>query len=89
VIRFQTIQDVKVVQKPWGWEKWIAHGKPDFPYALKEIFMKRGYKSSLQFHKLKQETNYILKGEGILHYSVKRIDVDRFLKEAYASKFIS
>ena len=65
-------KNVKVVIKPWGYEKWIAPGKPNFKYALKEIYLKKGKKSSLQFHKKKEETNYILSGEGILHYSQKK-----------------
>ena len=28
---------IKKVEKPWGYEKWIADGAPDFKYALKEI----------------------------------------------------
>lgn len=44
------MKDVRFVKKPWGYEKWIADGNPNFKYALKEIFLKAGNKSSLQFH---------------------------------------
>jgi len=54
---------MKIVNKPWGYEKWIAL---EDKYCLKEIFMKAGFKSSLQYHKVKDETNYTLKGKGIL-----------------------
>ena len=80
-----TIQEVKVVNKPWGFEKWIAGGKPDFPYALKEIFIRAPYQSSLQFHKDKQETNYVQKGKGFLHYSDERIDVRRYKDGGYSA----
>ena len=33
--------------------------------VLKEILFRSGYKSSIQFHEHKEETNYILKGKGI------------------------
>lgn len=81
-------KNVKVVIKPWGYEKWIAPGKPNFKYALKEIYLKKGKKSSLQFHKKKEETNYILSGEGILHYSQKKINFKDFLKKGLSEKDI-
>ncbi len=55
---------MKQVTKPWGYEKWIT--EEGSPYFLKEIFMKKGMRSSLQSHKKKDETNYILKGRLIL-----------------------
>ena len=38
---------VKYVEKPWGYEKWIAVTDA---YALKEIFLKEGCRCSLQYH---------------------------------------
>ena len=72
------IDQIKTEKKPWGYEKWIADGAPDFKYALKEILFRSGYKSSIQFHEHKEETNYILKGKGILHYSKTPIDIKKF-----------
>ena len=59
MIKFENISSVKIVSKPWGHEKWIASGKPDFKYALKEIFIKKGTRSSLQFHEFKEETKFL------------------------------
>ena len=39
-IDIKKIQDIKKVDKPWGYEKWIADGSPNFRYALKEILLK-------------------------------------------------
>lgn len=78
-------KDVKVVNKPWGYEKWIADGSPNFKYALKEIFLISGNKSSLQFHKYKEETNFIQSGKGLLHLSDIKIDADKFSKGSYSS----
>lgn len=50
---------VKEVPKPWGYEKWIAVNDH---YALKEIFFKAGNASSLQYHQIKEEDIYVLKG---------------------------
>ncbi len=60
---------MRVVTKPWGYEKWIR--QTDY-YVLKEIFMKAGYRSSLQYHVKKEETNYILNGRGLLRYTLDR-----------------
>jgi len=83
-IRILTKPEVKFVEKPWGWERWIADGSPTFRYALKEIFIKAPHKSSIQVHKDKQETNYIERGRGILHYSLTPIDVEAYLHGRYS-----
>jgi hypothetical protein len=58
--------DLYKVNKPWGYELWINGQHPC--YALKEIFVKAGTKTSLQYHNLKQETNVLFKGTAHLHY---------------------
>ena len=83
------IKDVYTVKKPWGYEKWIADGEPNFKYVLKEIFFRSSFRTSLQFHKFKEETNYIQKGKGILFYSDKIIDADRFEKGLYTKEEIN
>jgi len=67
----------KIVKKPWGEEMWIADGV-DMPYALKRIFFKAGNKTSIQVHKLKHETNYVLSGTGLLMLSDLFLDVDKY-----------
>ncbi len=57
---------IKKVTKPWGHELWIHANHPD--YAFKEIFIKAGTKTSLQYHRFKQETNVLFKGHAVLHY---------------------
>ena len=37
-------------------------------YALKQIFIKSGYKTSLQYHNYKKETIILLDGNALLHY---------------------
>jgi len=66
------------VDKPWGHELWINGQHPR--YALKEIYLKAGSKTSLQYHNLKQETNVLFDGRTKLHFkkndAVKNDDVD-------------
>lgn len=52
--------DVKVVNKPWGWEKWLAHTDR---YAGKILFVKKGHRYSMQYHVKKHETQYIMDGK--------------------------
>ena len=54
------------VSKPWGYELWLSAQNPN--YALKKIMIKAGNRTSLQYHRLKQETNVLLKGKAKLHY---------------------
>lgn len=60
-------KNVKRVEKPWGYEIWLT-GDPSRVFAFKKIFLKAGNKTSLQFHRQKRETNFIVHGEAKLHY---------------------
>lgn len=83
-ITFLTEHEVKTVKKPWGWEKWLASGSPEFKYALKEIFFRAPHRTSLQFHTKKEETEYFIKGNGIFHYSDTVIDIEKYKNNNYS-----
>jgi quercetin dioxygenase-like cupin family protein len=57
---------VKVVQKGWGYEKWICNSKD---YCGKLLFFNKGKRSSFHYHKLKDETFYIQSGKVLLKHS--------------------
>ena len=63
---FTRYADLYKVNKPWGHELWINGQHPC--YALKEIFVKAGTKTSLQYHNFKQETIVLFQGTAKLHY---------------------
>lgn len=50
---------MKVIEKPWGREIWLANNDR---YAFKLIEIKAGSRSSLQYHRRKHETIYIESG---------------------------
>ena len=50
---------MKIIEKPWGKEIWIAHTDK---YALKIIDFKKGSRSSMQYHLKKHEHIYVDKG---------------------------
>lgn len=50
---------MKIVEKPWGREIWVAHTDH---YALKIIEIKQGCRSSLQYHVQKHEHIYVDQG---------------------------
>lgn len=54
------------VSKPWGHEIWFNGEHPD--YCLKEVFVKAGNRTSLQYHNKKEETNVIISGKAKLFY---------------------
>jgi mannose-6-phosphate isomerase len=58
--------DIKKVIKPWGHELWISDDHPN--YALKQIAIKQGTKTSLQYHRFKRETNVLFSGTARLHF---------------------
>lgn len=53
------------VPKGWGYEKWICNNGL---YCGKELFVVGGKRFSLHFHKIKDETFYVLDGEMVLRY---------------------
>lgn len=54
---------MKIVEKPWGRELWIAQTEK---YALKIIEVKKGHRSSLQYHVKKHEHIYV--DSGVLQF---------------------
>jgi mannose-6-phosphate isomerase-like protein (cupin superfamily) len=50
---------VRIVEKPWGREIWVAHTDK---YALKIIEFRQGARSSLQYHRVKHEHIYVDSG---------------------------
>ena len=81
---------MKKIIKPWGYEKLLELNKK---YVVKELFMKKGHRCSLQFHKKKIETFYVVSGKLKL-YSGKSKDnlkIKYFVKGDYMTikpKFI-
>lgn len=53
----------KKTEKPWGYEILFAHTPK---YAGKVMFVKKGHRPSLQYHKKKDETMYIFEGKVLL-----------------------
>ena len=54
------------VEKPWGWELWWAHTER---YVAKILHINRGAALSYQFHRKKDETIYVLRGELMLEFA--------------------
>lgn len=54
---------VKTVKKPWGRELWYAANRS---YVGKILHIKRGGRLSLQYHRVKHETIYTLRGRLLL-----------------------
>lgn len=77
------MNEPKLVKKPWGQELWISDGTK-MPYALKKILFKAGCRTSLQVHKFKYETNYVLSGKGKLLISNVFFDVDKYTSREMA-----
>ncbi len=51
---------MKVVNKPWGREEWLALNEK---YCYKRLYVNKGHRTSYQYHNVKLETNYIISGE--------------------------
>jgi mannose-6-phosphate isomerase-like protein (cupin superfamily) len=60
---------VKVVPKPWGEERWLAHTDR---YAGKILILKKGHRLSLQYHERKHEVQYIDSGK--IKYTLGSVD---------------
>ncbi|MAG07885.1 hypothetical protein CMO89_00260 [Candidatus Woesearchaeota archaeon] len=56
------MQDIKIVPKAWGEERWIVNRD----YCGKLLILKKGFRCSMHHHKNKDETFYINKGRVLL-----------------------
>jgi mannose-6-phosphate isomerase len=55
----------KKINKPWGYELLI---EKNMKYMMKKLFMKKDHRCSLQFHKKKIETIFIVSGNLKIFY---------------------
>ena len=55
----------KKINKPWGYELLIEKNKK---YMFKKLYMKKGHRCSLQFHKVKIETIFVVSGDLKIFY---------------------
>lgn len=67
-IQIRSLASAKRVEKPWGHEIWLT-GDPTKIFAFKRILLKAGNKTSLQYHRFKRETNFILSGSAAFHHN--------------------
>ncbi len=56
---------MKKILKPWGYEEILEKNKF---YVLKKLFMKKNKRCSLQFHKKKIETIFVISGSLYVFY---------------------
>lgn len=82
-VKISKIDEVRLITKPWGYERWLADGEQGFSYVLKEILIRGPHQSSLQFHEFKQETAWIKQGVGRLHISDTDIDLYWYRRGGY------
>lgn len=87
-IQLETIDKVKTVNKPWGWEKWIQPGSDTFPFVLKQLKLLAGQRTSLQVHKKKSESIIVLEGNGLLFTVFGKFDCERYLNNEYTDEDI-
>ena len=58
--------EIKIVEKGWGWEKWIVNKAE---YCGKLLFIKKGKRCSWHYHKIKDEVFYLQSGKLMVYYS--------------------
>ena len=56
---------MKVIEKPWGKEEVIEINDR---YMMKKLTMWKGHRCSIQYHKVKCETIYVLSGQLRIYY---------------------
>ena len=70
------MKEVVIVDKPWGYEKWIEVN-PN--YVVKELFMKAGNSCSLQYHEKKHESFYVIKGQLKFYVGTDKDDLQEMI----------
>jgi mannose-6-phosphate isomerase len=59
------LSTAKLVRKHWGDERWLVGEGGAF--GFKVITVRAGKRTSLQYHRVKEEANLVLCGDGVLH----------------------
>jgi len=59
---------MKRVEKLWGSEIWVCN----LNYCGKILKLNKGFRCSLHFHKLKDETFYVIKGEVLMEINNRK-----------------
>lgn len=75
-----SIQDFPIalyVPKIWGHEEWIVNNDK---YCGKKLVLKKGYKCSLHYHKIKDETFYVLSGKILLELEYREVKKTRVME---------
>ena len=60
---------MEIVPKIWGEEHWIVNNEK---YCGKKLVLKKGYRSSLHYHKIKEETFYVQSGKVLMEIKDKK-----------------
>jgi len=60
---------MKIIKKPWGEEELIEINDS---YMMKKLIMWKGHRCSLQYHKVKRETIYVLSGQLRIYYGTSK-----------------
>lgn len=68
-----------IIEKPWGKEEILENNEN---YTVKRLTMLKNCKCSLQYHNLKKETIYVLKGE-------LKIIIDKTFKILKENEFLT
>jgi mannose-1-phosphate guanylyltransferase len=82
-VKFISNDEVKIVTKPWGYEKWIQPGSDVYPFVLKQLLLAKGNRTSLQVHQYKSESIIIQSGTGTLLTYDEFFDCAKFLAGGY------
>ena len=64
---------MKLIEKPWGKEEVIEINDR---YMMKKLTMWKGHRCSLQYHKQKRETIYVLSGQLRIYFGPNQESLD-------------
>ena len=82
--------EAKVVDKPWGREVWINYrnnegvGDEEKRYVMKKLYIKKGTRTSFQYHLAKEETNFLIEGSVEAWFEDREGHIDKKTLEAGA-----
>lgn len=76
----------RIIEKPWGSETILGYTSS---YCFKRIIINKGHATSLQYHELKEETNFLVSGRAKIW--IKRVGEPTFtiIEEAFPGAIIS
>jgi mannose-6-phosphate isomerase len=81
--------EIYKVSKPWGHELWLNNDFGSDLFSFKEVYIKQGFQTSLQYHQRKMECALLYEGTCEVFFGPLLNETTQLAPDSYASKIVN